>query len=59
LEKRALALRKEDTEKKSRKSHQNPDVLRMYKEYLGEFGGKGAQTVAYDLHEQVHKKRVR
>jgi iron-only hydrogenase group A len=47
LEKRASALRKEDTGKKIRKSHQNPDVLRLYKEYLGEFGGEKAHKLLH------------
>lgn len=47
LEKRASALRKEDSGKKIRKSHQNPDVLRLYKEYLGEFGGERAHKLLH------------
>ncbi|HHQ44849.1 MAG TPA: 2Fe-2S iron-sulfur cluster binding domain-containing protein [Candidatus Altiarchaeales archaeon] len=47
LEKRAQALVKEDTGKGLRKSHQNPDVLRLYKEYLGEFGGARAHQLLH------------
>lgn len=47
LELRAQALRKEDANKKIRKSHQNPDVLQLYKEYLGEFGGERAHKLLH------------
>ncbi|MBN2250533.1 MAG: iron hydrogenase small subunit [Candidatus Altiarchaeota archaeon] len=47
LEKRAQALRKEDSCKTLRKSHKNPDVLRLYKEYLGEFGGERAHKLLH------------
>jgi iron only hydrogenase large subunit-like protein len=43
----ARALRKEDSKKKIRKSHQNPDVLRLYKEYLGVFGGEKAHKLLH------------
>jgi iron-only hydrogenase group A len=47
LEKRAQALIKEDVGKRLRKSHKNPYVIKLYKEYLGEYGGKRA-------HELLH-----
>jgi len=47
LEKRAEALMKEDAGKKLRKSHKNPDVLRIYEEYLGEFGGERAHKLLH------------
>lgn len=47
LQKRAQALVKEDAGKRLRKSHKNPYVLKIYEEYLGEFGGKRA-------HELLH-----
>jgi NADP-reducing hydrogenase subunit HndD len=47
LAKRAEALNKEDSGKKLRKSHQNPAVLQLYREYLGEFGSERA-------HELLH-----
>ena len=47
LEKRAAALRKEDFGKTLRKSHLNPYVIRLYKEYLGEFGGERAHKLMH------------
>jgi NADP-reducing hydrogenase subunit HndD len=47
LELRAKALRDEDSGKKIRKSHQNPDVINLYKEYLGEFGGEKAHKLLH------------
>ncbi|MFH1126128.1 MAG: NADH-dependent [FeFe] hydrogenase, group A6 [Candidatus Altiarchaeota archaeon] len=47
LEKRAQALAKEDSSKKLRKSHKNPDVLKIYEEYLGEFGGERAHKLLH------------
>jgi NADP-reducing hydrogenase subunit HndD len=45
LEKRALALNNEDKNKKIRKSHKNSTVLKIYKEYVGEFGGERAHKL--------------
>jgi len=56
LEKRAAALRKEDAGKNVRKSHQNPDVIRLYQEYLGEFGGERAHKL---LHTTYTNRCVR
>jgi len=47
LEKRAQALVKEDSNKKLRKSHKNPDVIKIYEEYLGEFGGERAHKLLH------------
>ena len=47
LEKRAKALIREDASKNLRKSHKNPDVLKIYKEYLGAFGGKKAHKLLH------------
>ena len=44
---RAKALYAEDKATKVRKSHENPDVLKIYEEYLGEPGGHKA-------HELLH-----
>ena len=51
LLKRAEALNKEDIGKKLRKSHQNPNVLKLYKEYLGEYGSERA-------HKLLHTKYI-
>jgi iron only hydrogenase large subunit-like protein len=53
LQKRVDALIKEDSKKKVRKSHQNPSALKIYKEYLGEFGGEKAHKL---LHTSYSKK---
>jgi len=53
LQKRASALIKEDISKKIRKSHKNPGAIKIYKEYLGEFGGEKAHKL---LHTRYHKR---
>lgn len=53
LAKRTNALINEDEHKKLRKSHKNPAVLKLYKEYLGEIGGKRAHEL---LHTHYYKK---
>lgn len=52
LAKRREALLREDKHKKFRKSHKNPSVLKLYKEFIGEFGGKKA-------HELLHTNYVK
>ncbi|MGE0792829.1 MAG: NADH-dependent [FeFe] hydrogenase, group A6 [Candidatus Woesearchaeota archaeon] len=52
LNKRAEALNNEDRKKKLRKSHLNPSALKIYKDYIGEFGGKKA-------HELLHTKYIK
>ena len=47
LEKRRQAIYKIDAGKKIRKSHQNPDIIKLYKEYLGEPG-------SHKAHELLH-----
>ncbi len=47
LEKRAEALKKEDSGKTLRKSHKNLHVLKIYNEYLGEFGGELAHKLLH------------
>lgn len=49
LIKRVEALIKEDEGKEIRKSHKNPTALKIYEEYLGEFGSERA-------HELLHTK---
>lgn len=49
LIKRVEALIKEDENKLIRKSHKNPTALKIYEEYLGEFGSEKA-------HELLHTK---
>jgi iron only hydrogenase large subunit-like protein len=47
------AINKEDKRKKIRKSHENPSALKIYSEYLGEFGGEKAHKL---LHTGYSKK---
>jgi ferredoxin len=44
---RAAALNKEDKSKKIRKSHKNPSALKIYKEFIGEPGGKLAHKLLH------------
>lgn len=53
LPKRAAALNKEDKSKKIRKSHKNPVALKIYKEFIGEPGGKNAHKL---LHTKYTKR---
>ncbi|MFA5624867.1 MAG: NADH-dependent [FeFe] hydrogenase, group A6 [Bradymonadales bacterium] len=46
-EKRAKALYNEDESKKIRASHENPDVQKLYKEYLGEPNGHLAHKLLH------------
>lgn len=55
LQKRAKALTEEDENKKIRKSHQNPTLIKLYEEYLEEFGGKKAHKL---LHTKYEEKEV-
>lgn len=53
LKKRVQALIKEDEGKEIRKSHKNPTALKIYKEYLGEFGSEKAHKL---LHTKYYKR---
>jgi iron only hydrogenase large subunit-like protein len=53
LEKRRAAIVNEDRGKKIRKSHLNPAALKIYKEYVGDFGGKRA----HELFHTTYTKR--
>lgn len=44
---RSKALYSEDESKKLRKSHENPDLLQLYKEYFGEFGSHKAHQLLH------------
>jgi iron-only hydrogenase group A len=54
--KRAEALYAIDAGKKMRKSHKNPDILELYKNYLGEIGGHRAHEL---LHTHYQKRTPR
>jgi iron-only hydrogenase group A len=47
LKKRTGALIKEDEHKEIRKSHKNPAVINLYKEYLGEYGSEQAHKLLH------------
>lgn len=53
LKKRVEALIHEDEGKEIRKSHKNPTALKIYEEYLGEFGSEKAHEL---LHTTYSKK---
>ncbi len=55
---RAKALYKADSKSSLRKSHQNPEVLRAYREYLGEQGGHKAHELLHTHYHAKEKYRV-
>jgi NADH-quinone oxidoreductase subunit G/NADP-reducing hydrogenase subunit HndD len=52
VKKRQEAIYREDRSKKLRKSHENPEVLQLYKEYLGEPYGKLAHELLHTHYEE-------
>lgn len=52
VKKRQEAIYREDRRKKLRKSHENPEVLRLYKEYLGEPFGEKAHELLHTHYEE-------
>lgn len=56
LQKRVGALIKEDENKEIRKSHKNPAVLKLYEEYLGEFGSEKAHQL---LHTSYYPQKYK
>ncbi|SMO75087.1 NAD(P)-dependent iron-only hydrogenase catalytic subunit [Saccharicrinis carchari] len=54
LKKRASAIYREDAGKAIRKSHENPFIIKLYKEFLGEPGSKLAHQL---LHTQYFDKK--
>jgi NADP-reducing hydrogenase subunit HndD len=55
LDKRAHALNEVDEKMRIRLSHKNPTALQIYKEYIGEFGGKKAHKL---MHTHYHRRDV-
>jgi len=53
VRKRMEAIYQEDRNKKRRKSHENPEILKLYKEYLGEPYGELAHKL---LHTHFEKR---
>ncbi|MFZ5967705.1 MAG: NADH-dependent [FeFe] hydrogenase, group A6 [Bacillota bacterium] len=52
VKKRREAIYREDKNKKLRKSHENPEILQLYKEYLGEPYGKLAHELLHTHFEE-------
>jgi NADH-quinone oxidoreductase subunit G/NADP-reducing hydrogenase subunit HndD len=55
IEKRREALYAEDAGKTKRKSHENEEIIRLYKEYLGEPYGKKAHDLLHTHYEPKDK----
>jgi NADH-quinone oxidoreductase subunit G/NADP-reducing hydrogenase subunit HndD len=55
IKKRQEAIYAEDRNKVKRKSHQNEEVLRLYKEYLGEPYGEKAHDLLHTYYEAKEK----
>ncbi|NLW52137.1 MAG: 4Fe-4S binding protein [Tissierellia bacterium] len=55
LDKRAKGLFDKDRSQELRVSHKNPDVLKLYEEYLGEIGGEKAHHLLH-THYRVEEK---
>ncbi|MCL2630474.1 MAG: NADH-dependent [FeFe] hydrogenase, group A6 [Firmicutes bacterium] len=53
--KRAQAIYKSDKAMKLRKSHENPAVKELYKDYLGEIGGNKAHKILHTKYQQRPK----
>ena len=58
LQKRAAALYQEDAGKKLRKSHENPQIKKLYEEFLGEPGGKKAHELLHTRYFDKSKKEI-
>ncbi|MDP4180968.1 MAG: NADH-dependent [FeFe] hydrogenase, group A6 [Bacillota bacterium] len=52
IKKRQEAIYREDKNRKIRKSHENPEILRLYKEYLGEPFGETAHRLLHTHFEE-------
>lgn len=52
LEKRKKAIYAEDTNKTIRKSHHNPDIIKLYDEFLGKPGSKLAHKLLHTSYEE-------
>ena len=56
IQKRANVLYEEDRGRKIRRSHLNPDIITLYKDYLGEYGSEKAHKL---LHTKYNAHRER
>ena len=58
LRKRAEALYNADRNRKIRKSHENPDIKRIYKEFLGEPLGKKSHELLHTHYKQHYPQGI-
>ena len=56
IQKRASVLYEEDRAKKVRRSHLNPDIITLYKEYLGEYGSPKAHKLLHTTYNYHREK---
>jgi len=59
LKKRAKALYAIDEEKKIRKSHENPSINRLYKDFLGEPGSKKAHQLLHTTYRPRQPRGIK
>jgi len=57
LKKRSKALYKEDSNKKIRKSHENPNIVTLYKDYLGEPLGEKSHKLLHTHYFDTRQKK--
>ena len=56
IQKRASVLYGIDKGKKVRRSHLNPDIITLYKEYLGEYGSPKAHKLLHTTYNAEREK---
>lgn len=56
IQKRASVLYGIDKDKKVRRSHLNPDIITLYKEYLGEYGSPKAHKLLHTTYNAEREK---
>ena len=56
IKKRAEALYDEDRARKVRRSHLNPDIIKLYKDYLGEYGSPKAHKLLHTTYNYHREK---
>ena len=60
IQKRAEVLYNEDRSRKIRRSHLNPDIIALYKNYLGEYGSPKAHKLlhtSYNAHREKYPSK--
>lgn len=56
MEKRAAVLYKEDEGRPLRRSHLNPDIIKLYADYLGEYGSEKAHHLLHTSYNNNREK---